>query len=296
MASSHAADTLRIFNPHPNIYAYYDGRTGQRYHSHDPNWLDDGAFTLGVASYSIISQDEALIFDAHITLHHAAAVLAHVHSLGATKIRLVYSHAHSDHIAGAQAYKAPIISSQETASRLAKNREKLREVSPPVDVALPERTFSGHLDLRVGDIDIRLHSFNIHTSDSIILWVPSLGVLLAGDTLEDTATFIAEPANLAIHQAELARMADTFPIRSILPAHGDPDRIANGGYDVSFIDATVRYLAAVTHGDEPAAWDKSLRDVVAEDVEKGSLVYYEQYEVVHRANVAAIKGLRRKEE
>jgi glyoxylase-like metal-dependent hydrolase (beta-lactamase superfamily II) len=286
--------TLRIFNPHPNIYAYYDGRTGRRYHSSKPNWLDNGAFTLGVSSYAVVSQEEALIFDAHITLHHAAAVLAHVKSLGAVKIRIVYSHAHSDHIAGARAFGGcPVISSEETASRIDKSRLKLREIDPPVDAVPPSQTFAGHLDLQVGDIEVQLHSFNIHTSDSVVLWVPSVGLLLAGDVLEDTATYIAEPANLSTHMEELRRLVTAFPIRKILPAHGDPGRIAGGGYDASFVDATLRYLAAVTENvQEPAAWNKSLKEVVAEDAEKGHLVYYEQYEEVHKENIDAIRALR----
>ncbi|OAQ65326.1 beta-lactamase domain-containing protein [Pochonia chlamydosporia 170] len=287
--------TLRILNPYPNIYAYYDGRTGHRYHSDKPNWLDNGAFTLGVASYSIICNDEALIFDAHITVQHAAAVLRHVHSLGITKVSVVYSHAHTDHIAGARAFKdCTIISSEGTASRIEKNREKLSGIDPPIDAVVPDKTFSGQLDLQIGHVHVELHSFNIHTSDSIILWIPSLRLLFAGDTLEDTATYIAEAANLPLHQKELQRMKASFAIDKILPAHGDPDRIAGGGYDVSFIDATVRYIAAMTeHVEEPVAWRKSLREVVAEDVGSGSLIYYEQYEEVHKENVDAIRAVRK---
>lgn len=304
MANRHDSDTadklksFHILSPHPNIHAYYDGRTGHRFHSSKPNWLDDGAFTLGVASYSIISRDEALIFDAHITQQHASAVLDHVKSLGVTKITIVYSHAHTDHIAGAVAYKNyPIISSQKTAARIEKNRQKLSELDPPIDAVVPGETFSSQLDLQVGDVKIELHSFNIHTSDSIILWIPSVRLLFAGDTLEDTATYIAEPENLSLHMEELKRMRATFAIDKILPAHGHPDRIANGGYDASFIDATARYITAMTEDvAEPGAWGKSLAEVVAEDTKTGNLVYYEQYEEVHKENIESIRALRQKQE
>ena len=55
------AGTMRIHEPYPGVFAYYDGRIeGKRLHSARPNWLDDGAYSLGVASYAIASGPEAL--------------------------------------------------------------------------------------------------------------------------------------------------------------------------------------------------------------------------------------------
>ena len=51
-----------------------------------------------------------------------------------------------------------------------------------------------------------------------------------GDTLEDTVTYISEPEHIERHIDELDRLS-TFPIEKILPNHGAPDRIAEGGYD-----------------------------------------------------------------
>ena len=85
----------------------------------------------------------------------------------------------------------------------------------------------------------------------------------------------------------------TLPIRKILPAHGSPDRIKAGGYDTTFIDATLRYIRAV---DEPVAlpkaWNQTLQEVVKEDVEAGNLIYFAQYEVVHQSNVEGIQEVR----
>lgn len=50
-----STDTMRILQPYPDIYAYYDGRMNKRLYSPEPNWLDDGAYTLGTASYAIVS-------------------------------------------------------------------------------------------------------------------------------------------------------------------------------------------------------------------------------------------------
>ena len=53
-------DHLRVLHPHRNILAFYDGRVeGYRFLPED-NWVDDGALSLGIASYVIISGKEAL--------------------------------------------------------------------------------------------------------------------------------------------------------------------------------------------------------------------------------------------
>src|SRR5215471_11724553 len=93
--------TLRIFQPHPGIFADYDGRIeGRRLHSPEPNWLDDGAYGLGVASYAIVDGVEALVYDTHISLPHARAVRAHLETLGVRTPTVVLSHWHVDHVAG----------------------------------------------------------------------------------------------------------------------------------------------------------------------------------------------------
>src|SRR6185369_8105977 len=67
--------TMRILRPYPNVLAFYDGRIpGVRAYSQERNWLDDGAFELGVATYAIVDGDEALVYDTHISLAHARIV------------------------------------------------------------------------------------------------------------------------------------------------------------------------------------------------------------------------------
>src|SRR4051794_12404177 len=94
------ASTLRIFQPAPNVVAFYDGRVpGTRAHSADPNWLDDGAFGLGVCTFAIVSGAEALIYDTHISLAHARRMRDTLSGRGVSRFRVVLSHWHRDHIA-----------------------------------------------------------------------------------------------------------------------------------------------------------------------------------------------------
>jgi cyclase len=287
--------TLRTFRPDgtTGIWAYYDGRTCPWRSS---NWYDE-TLALGVATYSIVSGSFAVLFDGGLTPAHAAHMLAHVRSLGATSIRTVYSHFHSDHIAGASALKeGEIIAHRGTYERLKKDGEKLRNLvedeGPSIEVVLPTQQYEKTLSLQVGSIRVELHNFHIHTTDSTLLFLPDSGLVLAGDMLEDTVTYISEPEDLRIHVRELERMAQ-LPITKILPAHGNPDRIKAGGFDKSLIDATIRYLKAMDDPvKEPIAWTSNLEQVVKDDLAAGRIVYCEAYEGVHQENIETMKRIR----
>ena len=112
-------DDFRIFEPYPGIFAYYDGRiAGKRLYSEGPNWLDDGAFSLGIASYAIVDGNEALVYDTHISLDHARAIRAHLEARDISKITVVLSHFHNDHIAGNEVFADCIIVANGATARL----------------------------------------------------------------------------------------------------------------------------------------------------------------------------------
>jgi glyoxylase-like metal-dependent hydrolase (beta-lactamase superfamily II) len=283
--------TMRIFQPYPGLYAYYDGRIpGKRLYSDQPNWLDDGAYSLGIASYTLVEGKDAIVYDTHTSLEHAQAIRAHLTGLGVTTIRVVLSHWHDDHVAGNAVFAdCEMIALKLTADTLRENKEKLESDKPPIKpLVMPNRLFEKRLDLALGTRRIELHHFDIHSADGCVLWLPDEQILLAGDTLEDTATYISEPEHTATHIAELARMA-TWPIRRILPNHGDPERIANGGYDKSLIEANRTYLQRLCDPRQLSeASVTSLKEFVKDDVTSGAILYFEPYEAVHRENIAAM--------
>jgi hypothetical protein len=196
---------LRVFEPYPGLYAYYDGRVeGRRLYSDAPNWLDDGAYSLGIASYAIVDQGEALVYDTHMSLSHGRAIRSHLEGLGVGSIRVVLSHWHDDHIAGNE---------------------------------------------------------------------------------------IFADCEIATHISELARMR-TWPIRRILPNHGDPGRIAAGGYSARLVDANRSYLERLTDPDERGRCEgMSLRDFIADDIASGAVLFFQPYEAVHRENISAVKAV-----
>ncbi len=290
-SNSVSTATLRIFEPYPGLFAYYDGRVpGRRLHGPGPNWLDDGAYDLGIASYALLSGAEALVYDTHVSLAHARAVRAHLEGLGATRFRAVLSHWHADHVAGTAAFAdGEVIALRLTADILLAEREAFARRVPPVDpLVLPTRTVERELALTVGAHRVELHRFDIHSIDGLVLWLPDAGLLLAGDTLEDPVTYVAEPDRLDVHRRELDRLR-AWPIRRILPNHGDPDRIVAGGYAPSLIDATrtyLDYLVGFREQDGAAPLDA----VMAEPLRAGAVTAFAPYEAVHRRNVAAVQA------
>ena len=94
-------ETLRILRPAPNVIAFYDGRVpGVRAYAEAPNWVDDGAYSLGVASYALVNGADALVYDTHISIEHAKIIRETLVKAGVRDIRVVLSHWHLDHIAG----------------------------------------------------------------------------------------------------------------------------------------------------------------------------------------------------
>lgn len=287
--------TLRILRPHRNVIAFYDGRVaGQRLQSREPNWVDDGAYELGVCTYAVIDGNEALVYDTHITLAHAAAVRRALHEAGADRLRVVLSHSHLDHVAGNAIFAdCEIIAHAWTAEDLARNRSTIETGThggPPAicPLVMPTTTYQDRLELRVGQLAVELRHVDIHSRDGTMLMLPNERVMLAGDALEDTCTYVSDPGGLARHLIDLERMAG-WEIERILPNHGDPDRIAAGGYDKGLITATQRYVRRLLDlGGDPALQRQSLEHFVAPELAAGWITYFQPYEAVHRRNVERV--------
>ncbi|TGT30061.1 MBL fold metallo-hydrolase, partial [Mesorhizobium sp. M4B.F.Ca.ET.169.01.1.1] len=104
-----------------------DGRVdGVRIRSDEPNWLDDGAYTLGICTYAIVDGSQALVYDTHISLAHARFIRRTLEEMGVTSIRVVLSHWHDDHIAGNEVFQdCEIIANSLTASALERGRAEI---------------------------------------------------------------------------------------------------------------------------------------------------------------------------
>ncbi|MEL6573214.1 MAG: MBL fold metallo-hydrolase [Pseudomonadota bacterium] len=282
------AGMLRILRPAPHVMAFYEGRSGT--YDQPQNWYELGE-ALGTCSYAVVSGDEALVYDTHLSCAHAQTIRDAVTAEGAKHIRVVLSHHHTDHVAGNEVFAdCKILANAATAQALSAVQAELEAGQPPIrPLVLPTDTFLSDHDLTVGDVKVGLRSFNIHSHDGLVLWLPQTGTLLAGDTLEDPITYVAEPEGLQAHLLELDRMA-ALPITRILPNHGAPDRIAEGGYAPSLIDATRRYVRWLTRLDPQVGSSvDDLRACLAEDLASGSVIYHPAYEQVHTNNIKTVR-------
>jgi len=285
--------TMRIIRPAPNVIGFYDGRiAGVRAYSDQPNWLDDGAFALGICSYAIVDGRQALVFDTHMSLAHAQIIRRTLQELGVTDTSVALSHWHADHIAGNAVFAdCEIIANHLTARTLLEKQAALEARDPPIKpVVMPTRLFEGALSLTVGGVEVELRQADIHSHDGTVLFLPQTGLLIAGDTLEDPITYVAESDRLQQHLADLRRLAG-WPIQRILPSHGAIEVIEAGGYDKRFIEASLRYVEKLDRcRSEPALVEPDLRSFAVEAFATGAIGYFAGYEPVHRSNLAAVTG------
>ena len=281
---------LRVLRPAAEVYAFYDGRVDGYRFADGPNWVDDGALSLGIASYALVSGDSALVYDTHVSLEHARRIRGVLEADGVRSFTVVLSHWHLDHVAGTCAFAdCEVVASERTAELLAASRGAIESGSlegpPAIDpLMLPTITFGDRLELELGELRLELLHTDIHSDDATVVWWPEHRLLLAGDTVEDTVTYVDDPAKLPIHRANLETLRRLRPKR-ILPNHGDPGVIATGGYSDGLIAATEAYIDFLLRTRrDPALAKLTLRELVHR-LDNRDMHYYEPYERVHSNNL-----------
>lgn len=294
---SDLARHMRLLRPAPGVLAFYDGRIEGHRFADGPNWVDDGALSLGIASYAIVSGDHALVYDTHISRPHAAQVRRWLEAEGVTRFTVVLSHRHLDHIAGTAEFAGcEIVANARTAAHMARDKAAIEvgtlQGGPAIaPLILPTRTFTGELILHIGQTEVRLIEANIHSDDATVLYLPQSGLLLAGDTVEDTVTYVGDPAAFATHLADLDRLSALNPT-AILPNHGAADIIAKGGYGPSLITATADYIRwLMTLKDHPERRNIPLEQAIAAQLSWGAFKWFAPYQVVHAQNIARTMAL-----
>jgi cyclase len=286
---------IHVLQPADGVYAFYDGRVDGYRFADGPNWVDDGALSLGIASYALVADGEGIVYDTHVSVEHGRHIRGVLEEMGVRKLTVVLSHWHLDHVAGNSAFEdCEIIASERTAELLTRFRGAIEdgthEGPPPIDpLVLPTSVFSSdRLALAIGEEPLELIHTNIHSDDATLVWMPERRLLLCGDTLEDTVTYVDEPRGLDAHLVNLRTLWRLAPDR-ILPNHGDPEVIAAGGYDRGLLRATEQYIGLLERcRSEPSLRVAPLRDLIAESLDAGWVHYYEPYEAVHRSNVEAV--------
>ena len=282
---------LRILEPHPGILAFYDGRVEGHRFADGPNWVDDGALSLGIASYALIAGDQAIVYDTHVSVPHGRFIREALAARGVTDIRVVLSHWHLDHVAGTEAFAGcEVIANARTMAHL-KARQAAIEAGtdhglPAINpLILPDRVFDGHLRLDLGGEVVELIEANIHSDDATVLWLPERRILLAGDTVEDCVTYVGAPDDFAVHLADLATLA-ALGAKWVLPNHGAAEVIAAGGYGADLLDATADYIRHLQANDP-----RSMAEIIEPWLTDGTLRYFKPYESVHQQNRTRVQAM-----
>lgn len=288
---------MRLLRPAPGVLAFYDGRIEGHRFADGANWVDDGALSLGIASYAILDGDHALVYDTHVSRPHAALIRRWLKAEGVTRFTVVLSHRHLDHIAGtAEFADCEVIGNDRTTAHMTRDKVAIEAGSlqggPAIaPLILPTRSFSGEMTLHIGQTEVRLIEANIHSDDATAIYLPQSGLLLAGDTVEDTVTYVGDPAAFATHLADLGRLAALKPT-AILPNHGAAGIIAQGGYGPDLITATADYIRwLMTLKDHPENRNIPLQQAIAPQLSSGALTWFSPYEQVHAQNIARSMAL-----
>ncbi|WP_437679129.1 MBL fold metallo-hydrolase [Sorangium sp. So ce131] len=284
---------VKDLNDH--LILFFDGRNpdGERL-TPAWNWRDDAAMKLGIATYAIHRGDEALVYDTFTSPDQARPARDHLEGRGVKRFTVVNSHWHLDHVGGNAAYQdATIVACALTRDQLATQRAAIEAGTlwgPPSirPLALPMKTFEGRMDLDVGGIRVELHQVNIHSKDSTVLYLPADKALLAGDTLEDTLTYMVEIEGLPDHVANLRELREV-DIEAIFPNHGDPSVIQGGGYGKTLIDATIDYITRmVRRAHDPGYLNGTMEEYVQELAAKAWVHPFAPYRDVHQQNLKLV--------
>ncbi len=285
---------LRIIDCASGLIAYYDGRVPDYRFMPHRNWVDDGALSLGIASFALVSGHQALVYDSHISVEHANFIRTDLERRGVKHITVLLSHWHLDHVAGTAAFAdCEIISNAKTLAHLKLRLASIEDGSfhgPPEikPLILPNRIFEGEMDFQLGNMKLKFIEANIHSDDASLVWREDDGLLLAGDTMEDTVTYVVEPQDFDIHLRELDRLWTLNP-EFIFPNHGSPDIIGAGGYGKGLIKAQSQYIRTLKRCRSDEMLRKTpLKELISGPLEMGWVNYFEPYEIVHAQNLRRI--------
>jgi cyclase len=283
---------MRVFQINDHLLSFYCGRPAEETcHGEAQTWVHSGALNVGVSTYVIHRGDRALVYDTYPTIQEAQWVRDYLERAGIRHFTVVNSHWHLDHVGGNAVYAdVDRISTEKTIQLMTAKKaviEAGKEWGPPAinPLVVPNVGIFEDINYEVGGIPVELRPVNIHSEDGLVIYLPQDRILLAGDTLEDTVTFISEPERIVEHHKNL-RDLQGWDIDRIFPNHGNPDVIAHGGYGTTLIDATADYLHNIMLRMHDTEFLRgTLEDYVGDSVKKGWVSIWWAYREAHRANL-----------
>jgi glyoxylase-like metal-dependent hydrolase (beta-lactamase superfamily II) len=184
-----------------------------------------------VSASLLLLPGQALVVD---TLCKPEDMEGFVRLIGDRAVTVVYTHADWDHCQGCGALNpVKVIAHELTLKRLSEEGEDtlsaLRRDNPELvagaSIVLPDTTFGDRLSLEFpagpgSENVIRVELLHLpgHTDDSSVCFVPEMGVLFAGDAVEDPFPSVAEPLSTGSWSDALDELAKKVSL--VIPGHG----------------------------------------------------------------------------
>lgn len=294
---------MQIYNINPNLICFYFGGDTEPNNPNlhiavEDNWVIGACDGLGVASYAIHNEGAAIIYDTLCSPEQAQQVKIYLEKeLAINKFTAVLSHWHLDHIGGNELYKASnIVATRKTRMYMQQHKPdielgKLWGLPAIEKVRLPDVVFDHDISLFLGELEVQLFNFDVHTDDSLCAYIPKYKLLLAGDMLEDTAPFITNPEAIPHHLKNYNALRQ-LNIERIFPNHGRSQIIKNGGYPKELIESVTYYLGTLYNllEKDPQAQVPELKNFMNKYLDKNLIVYWHPYELVHENNIKRVRS------
>jgi glyoxylase-like metal-dependent hydrolase (beta-lactamase superfamily II) len=203
------------------------------------NFISNAAF--------VVTPDGVLLVDALGSPALARELLAEIRRITPAPLRyVVITHYHADHIYGLQVFKdagatliahrdgAPYLSSETAALRLEASRE---ELAPAVDantrLVAADRWIDAATTLQMGGLDFVLQPAGpAHTAEDLVVWVPRLKLLMAGDLVFRGRIPFVGQADSGRWIAALDKLL-SFDARIIVPGHGPASTSARADLEMT---------------------------------------------------------------
>jgi cyclase len=187
----------------------------------------DGSWGLNNTGF-LVGEDGVVVIDTCFTERRSRAFLDAVRTVTDKPLRtLVNTHHHGDHTHGNWLLpEATIIGHELCRSSVIESGHAAKGLFPAVDwghipIAPPFVTFADELHVHVDDIDVSLLFHGpAHTTNDVVAWIPSRGVLFSGDLVFNGGTPFVVMGSVSGSVAAVERLRALSPT-VVVPGHGD---------------------------------------------------------------------------
>lgn len=213
--------------------------------------------SFNVTTQIIETAQRLIAVDAQFVLAYADEAVAYARDLGKPLDRLIITHAHPDHFAGASRFGAPIHALAAVREQIAAQSDGQDPTGAPYSIAQVTPTVEITAGTQV--IDRVTFVFEAHrggeAADELVIKLPEHGVLIAQDLVYNQLHLFLGNNDIAGWQRAIAELAADGAYDTILAGHGRP-----AGPEIYAEIANYLADARELLGDDGEAYKKAIVD------------------------------------